>query len=742
MTANIPQRTPLEETLVVHPTAEEFADPLAYIASIAHRRSGPSTVFLDKIRVFHAARGRSLPTTTEHGKTRLTLPIVDGSELDLFSLFRTVVAAGGPAALDADPAGWRKLADTMALHSTSAAVEIRHWYGIYLAEYVRAYCTVIAADKAAAQERRRNKRDRSGSASGSASPPGVEPGAKRAKGLGGEVLVNAPATAALASADGDAGNAWIKLPRDASGAVALDERAFELESANCSVAETKAAAKFAFRTGGDYTLTSFRAMDVERRERLFGRSRSLSIPELESMFWKVIEDGTMMIDAEYGADLDVRQYGSGFPKHGPYGSSGWNLNVMPTLPGSLLSLLEDDIVGVTIPWFYVGSTLSTFCWHTEDNYLYSINYLHLGMPKIWYGIPSSGASAFENAIRTRLSHEFEAAPELIHHLTTQMSPFELRDAGVPVYRTTHHPGQFVITFPQAYHAGFNAGFNAAEAVNFALPDWLPFGYSAILKYAPIKREPIFAFEHVALKVAVRHGRALSLKQRAMLAEILDDAVSREERLREAVVAELDTDFVLDYGPTNVLFTSPALASRSKPAQDPDDEEFCSICKRFVPFSLVYCGTNSRVICPEHHSFSSHPFKQPVARYAIADLKRVVASLRDTPADAAHRAAVAAEAEVDANAVAVAATSDGLKPMAGVKPEPEAKTALPEHTATGSLAPMDLALASARSPPSPPLQSQPAPAPTSPPAPAQAPAVMQAPKASGHPTLVPSIIDIK
>ncbi|CAN0472348.1 unnamed protein product, partial [Hapterophycus canaliculatus] len=38
---------------------------------------------------------------------------------------------------------------------------------------------------------------------------------------------------------------------------------------------------------------------------------------------------------------------------------------------------------------------------------------------------------------------------------------------VPVCRLQQHPGQFVVTFPKAYHGGFSYGFNCGEAVNFA-----------------------------------------------------------------------------------------------------------------------------------------------------------------------------------------------------------------------------------------------------------------------------------
>lgn len=36
----------------------------------------------------------------------------------------------------------------------------------------------------------------------------------------------------------------------------------------------------------------------------------------------------------------------------------------------------------------------------------------------------------------------------------------------------------MITFPYAYHAGYNHGFNCAESTNFALPRWIEFGKRA------------------------------------------------------------------------------------------------------------------------------------------------------------------------------------------------------------------------------------------------------------------------
>ena len=47
-----------------------------------------------------------------------------------------------------------------------------------------------------------------------------------------------------------------------------------------------------------------------------------------------------------------------------------------------------------------------------------------------------------------------------------VDPRWIASKGIPVFRGRQREGQFVVTFPQAYHGGFNFGFNVAGAWAF------------------------------------------------------------------------------------------------------------------------------------------------------------------------------------------------------------------------------------------------------------------------------------
>ena len=63
--------------------------------------------------------------------------------------------------------------------------------------------------------------------------------------------------------------------------------------------------------------------------------------------------------------------------------SKWNLNDISRQPKSLLRHISGQVSGVTSPMLYLGMLYSSFCWHVEDHFLFSINYNHMGAPKTW-----------------------------------------------------------------------------------------------------------------------------------------------------------------------------------------------------------------------------------------------------------------------------------------------------------------------------------------------------------------------
>jgi len=96
--------------------------------------------------------------------------------------------------------------------------------------------------------------------------------------------------------------------------------------------------------------------------------------------------------------------------------------------------------------------------------LTSINYHHCGAFKTWYGIPGDAAPGFERVASQYVYNKDiligdgeDAAFDVLLGKTTMFPPNVLLDHNVPVYKAVQRPGEFVITFPRSYHAGFSHG---------------------------------------------------------------------------------------------------------------------------------------------------------------------------------------------------------------------------------------------------------------------------------------------
>ncbi|XP_016459226.1 lysine-specific demethylase JMJ13-like [Nicotiana tabacum] len=268
-----------------------------------------------------------------------------------------------------------------------------------------------------------------------------------------------------------------------------------------------------FMRGRNYTIRDFEIMANKATARRYCISGCLPPAYVEKEFWKEMVHAKKGM-VEYGINIDGSAFSSTF--NDPLGSSKWNFKILPRLRRSTLRLLVNEIPGVTEPMLYIGMLFSMFAWHVEDHYLYSINYHHCGAPKTWYGVPGHAAVQFENLIRHHVYNEeilsengVNGVFDVLQEKTTMVSPKILLQYDVPVYKAAQMPGEFVITFPRAYHSGFSHGFNCGEAVNFAIDEWFPFGAEASERYALLGKVPIIPYEELLCAEAMRLPESLA-----------------------------------------------------------------------------------------------------------------------------------------------------------------------------------------------------------------------------------------
>ncbi|OVA18043.1 JmjC domain [Macleaya cordata] len=265
-------------------------------------------------------------------------------------------------------------------------------------------------------------------------------------------------------------------------------------------------------------------------------------------------------------------------------NSPWNLQVIARSPGSLTRFMLEDIPGVTSPMIYIGMLFSWFAWHVEDHELHSLNYLHTGSPKTWYAVPGDCGFAFEEAIRTQGyggNIDRLAALTLLGEKTNLLSPEVVVASRIPCCRLVQNPGEFVVTFPRAYHVGFSHGFNCGEAANFGTPQWLKVAKEAAVRRAAMDLLPMLSHQQLLYMLTMSF---ISRVPRALLPGARSSRLrDRQKEERELLVKKAFIDDMLNENNLLLAFLRKESTSRAV-TWDPESLPFPSKDSQSLPSS--------------------------------------------------------------------------------------------------------------------------------------------------------------
>ncbi|ESX03545.1 hypothetical protein KL918_004589 [Ogataea parapolymorpha] len=220
----------------------------------------------------------------------------------------------------------------------------------------------------------------------------------------------------------------------------------------------------------------------------------------------------------------------------------WNLQYLGVCEGSLLQYLSEE-TSLLAPRVRVASRYSCENWSLEDHFLQRADHHRSGAPKIWYFIPPSERTKFEEmrtarpVARAALKHEplrrfIEPGSECFDE-SVLVTPAQLRAHGVQFFATVQFPGEIVLKYPGTYSLCFSLGTSVSESVRFASRAWLK---SALPGAEWLQRQqlpPAFSTFRLLTSVAVNCDDRTVL---AALEPVLETLVARETQLREAARA--------------------------------------------------------------------------------------------------------------------------------------------------------------------------------------------------------------
>ncbi|XP_045024637.1 lysine-specific demethylase 4E-like [Daphnia magna] len=122
---------------------------------------------------------------------------------------------------------------------------------------------------------------------------------------------------------------------------------------------------------------------------------------------------------------------------------------------------DNKMPGINTCQLLLGHAMSYTGWHVENVNLPSINYHHSGKPKYWVVVAEKYGVLLKEFFRKNIPSFYEECRSA-------------NDPPIPFHCFKQCKGDYIITFPEAFHFVVNFGLNVAQATNFAFPEWLPF----------------------------------------------------------------------------------------------------------------------------------------------------------------------------------------------------------------------------------------------------------------------------
>ena len=265
--------------------------------------------------------------------------------------------------------------------------------------------------------------------------------------------------------------------------------------------------------------------------------RSLDVDQFEKLYFDILESndldltiftGSRLSSLNHKINLEIPQTSEDNLQKK---SHRWNLANVPLDSQSCFRYLNFDKGDYTSSKYDFGMLCSVSGWSINDTYLPSVDYQHLGAPKIWYVIPPEDMEKFEKYLQSSNNlinygnsnlnneilknskfvdsdiYEYFKIDEIknisntfVDRLSTyenfnltgnsntnevnivalmdqqlQIKPSHLRENGIRVYRVLQETGSYIFKYPKCYSSTLGTDFYFSESAYF-LPKSMPFEY--------------------------------------------------------------------------------------------------------------------------------------------------------------------------------------------------------------------------------------------------------------------------